>query len=278
MKAVKNILTIDVEDWFMDLDSSTWNNFESRVEKNTNKILKILEDSNNKATFFVLGYVGEQFPELIKDIYQRGHEIATHGYDHKGIGYQTPQQFEEDLTKAIKTLENIVKTKIDGYRACNFSLSKDTAWAIDIMKKNNLKYDSSVFPIKTPFYGISDAPIYPYRICSSNITKDSPEDTFLELPLSTYRLPLIHMNIPIAGGFYLRLFPYWFIKNLIKNMNKKNLEYICYLHPWELDPDQPRIKDLEWYHYYRLKTTEKKFIKLVNDFRFTSVKEWISNP
>lgn len=273
----KNILTIDVEDWFMDLESSNWNQYESRVVQNTNKVLKIIDESHNKATFFILGYIGEQFPELIKNIYERGHEIALHGYDHKDLNIQTPREFEEDLVKGKKILENIIKTKIVGYRACNFSLSQKTAWAIDIMKKYNFKYDSSVFPTQTPIYGVPEAPTHPYRISSLNIKKDFPNELFFEIPLSTYRLPFFPMNIPVAGGFYLRFFPYWWIRESIKKINKINKVFVCYLHPWELDPGHPRIKNLKWYHYYHLKTLEKKFIKLVNDFQFISIQEWMSN-
>jgi polysaccharide deacetylase family protein (PEP-CTERM system associated) len=160
-----------------------------------------------------------------------------------------------------------------GYRARQFSVSKKTSWAIDILKKNGLKYDSSVFPVKTPLYGVPDAPLYPYHIASSNIKRDNPEEDFLELPLSVYRIPIIHKNIPVAGGFYLRFFPYLFIKHAIKIINNKmNQPAIIYIHPWEFDPEQPRISDHKWYHYYRLSKTEQKFRKLLKDFKFTSVR------
>ena len=272
-----NILTIDVEDWYMDTDISTWDSYEDRVVPPTEKILEILDESNTKATFFVVGYVAEHFPELIEDIKDRGHEIGTHGYSHTSITHQTPPKFEKDLLKSIKILEDITKDKIRGHRACEFSIVEETAWAINILKKNGLKYDSSIFPVKTRLYGVSDAPLYPYRISSSNIKRNNPEEDFLEFPLSVYRVPVVHKNIPIAGGFYLRFFPYGFIKHAMKKINKKGQPAIFYIHPWEFDTKQPRIRELKWYHYYNLSNTEKKFRRLLKDFEFTSIRAWLEH-
>ncbi|MGB3459368.1 MAG: polysaccharide deacetylase family protein [Halobacteriota archaeon] len=274
-REVTNILTIDVEDWYMDTDISMWASYEDRIVQSTLKILNILDGRNTKATFFVVGYVAEHFPELIKDIKDRGHELGTHGYSHTSIRRQTPSEFEKDLLKSIKVLEDITKDKISGYRACEFSIDEKTAWAIDILKKNGLKYDSSVFPVKTHLYGVPDAPLYPYHIFASNIKVNNPEDNFLEFPLSVYKLPIVHKNIPVAGGFYLRFFPYWFIKHAIKKINKMGKHAIVYVHPWEFDLGQPRIKELNWLHYYRLISTERKFKKLLKDFKFNSIQEWI---
>jgi len=272
---VTNILTIDVEDWYMDTDISRWDSYEDRVVQCTQKILKILDETNTKATFFVVGYVAEHFPELIEEIKVRGHEIGTHGYSHTSIRKQKPSEFEEDLLKSIKILEDITKEKVKGHRACQFSIVEETSWAIDILKKNGLKYDSSIFPVKTHLYGVPDAPLYPYSISSSNIKIDDPEEDFFEFPLSVYRIPVVHKNIPIAGGFYLRFFPYRFTKHAITRINKGGQPAIVYVHPWEFDPKQPGIKELRWYHYYRLSSTEKKFKKLLNDFEFTSVREYL---
>jgi polysaccharide deacetylase family protein (PEP-CTERM system associated) len=215
-----NILTIDVEDWYMDTDISMWDSYEDRIIQSMQKILEILNETNTKATFFVVGYVAEHFPELIEDIKDRGHEIATHGYSHTSIKKQTASEFEEDLLKSIRILEDITKDKISGHRACEFSIDEETSWAIDILKKNGLKYDSSVFPVKTYLYGVPDAPLYPYHISSSNLKEEDPEVDFLELPFSFYKLPVVHKNIPVAGGFYLRFFPYLFIKHALKKINK----------------------------------------------------------
>ena len=266
-----NILTIDVEDYYQDTEFKNWKFYEDRVVQNTHKILNILSETNTKATFFVLGYVAEHFPELVETIKDEKHEIATHGYSHTPIEQQTPSEFEEDLLKSIRILEKITGDRVMGYRARQFSVSKKTSWAIDILKKAGLKYDSSVFPVKTPLYGVPDAPLYPYHISSSNIKRDNPEEGFLELPLSVFRIPIVRKNIPIAGGFYLRFLPYLFIKHAIKTINKMNQPAIIYIHPWEFDPKQPRISDHKWYHYYRLSKTEQKFRKLLKDFKFTSV-------
>jgi polysaccharide deacetylase family protein (PEP-CTERM system associated) len=268
-------MTIDVEDWYMDTDISTWDSYEDRIVLNTQKILEMLDKTNTKATFFVVGYVAEHFPELIKEIRDRGHEIGTHGYSHTSIRKQTPSEFEEDLIKSVRILEKISNEKIRGHRACEFSIGEETAWAIDTLKENGLKYDSSIFPAKTPLYGVPDAPLYPYSVSSANIKKEDPEEEFLEFPLSVYRTPIVHKNIPVAGGFYLRFFPYWFIKHAIKVINKMSKPAIFYIHPWEFDPKQPRIKELKWYHYYRLGSTERKFKKLLNDFEFTSIRRWL---
>ena len=272
-----NILTIDVEDWYMDTDISTWDSYEDRIVESTSRILRILDESNTKATFFVVGYIAENFPELIADIKDKGHEIATHGYSHTSIKKQTPPKFEEDLLKSIRILEDITKEKIKGHRACEFSIVEETSWAIDILKKNGLKYDSSVFPVKTHLYGVPDAPLHPYYISSSNIKIVNSDEDFLEFPLSVYTFPIVHKNIPISGGFYLRMFPYWFIKHAMKKINKMGQPAIFYIHPWEFDPKQPRIKELKWYHYYRLSSTERKFKKLLKDFKFSSIQEWKSH-
>ena len=274
---MKNILTIDVEDWYMETDISTWGSYEDRVVENTNKILKILKELNIEATFFILGYVAEHFPELVESIENENHEIATHGYSHKQITKQTPPEFEEDLLKSVKILERITTKRILGYRAREFTIVEKTSWAMDILKKNGLKYDSSIFPVKTHLYGVPNAPLYPYHISSSNIKGENIEEDFLEFPLSVYRIPIVHKNIPVAGGFYLRLLPYWFIKHGMKKINRMNQPAIFYIHPWEFDPKQPRIKELKWYHYYNLSNTEKKIKRLLKDFKFIPIREWIKH-
>ena len=270
-----NILGIDVEDWYCDLDIRCWGTFEDRIVESTNRVLAMLEHTNNHATFFILGYVAERFPELINRINSCGHEIATHGYDHTPLTKQTPKQFESDLLKSIAILVAITDKAVLGYRAPQFTIVKKTSWAIGILHKHGLKYDSSVFPTKTHLYGVPRAPLFPYHISASNIEIDAPGEQFLEIPLSVYRLPF-GVNLPIAGGFYLRLLPYVFIKHAIGKINKVGQPAICYLHPWELDTEQPRIRELSWYHYYRLASAEAKFERLLKDFRFVSVREYFN--
>ena len=277
MSQTLNILQIDVEDWYSDLDYKNWEHYESRINISINKVLSILQERNTQATFFLLGYIGEHFPEIVEKIKDENHEIGSHGYGHVPLTHQTPFEFEKDLVKSIKILEKIISEKILGYRAPLFTIVEKTSWAIDILKKNNLKYDSSVFPVKTHLYGVEGIPSLPYQISSQNIKKNFPEENFLEFPLSSYQVPIIHKNIPISGGFFLRFLPYWFIRHAIKKNNRANQPVTCYIHPWELDPKQPRINQLKWFHYYRLHSTEKKFKKLVKDFNFTSIKNWMTH-
>lgn len=270
MGDIKNILTVDVEDWYMNTDISRWEKFEDRVVDSTERILSILGDT--KATFFVLGYVAEHHPELISLIHEYGHELGTHGYSHKPIHSQTPDQFEEELLKSMEIIESITGVKVCGHRACQASVMKSTAWSIDIMKKCGIEYDSSIFPVRTPLYGVPDAPLFPYRISSKNICEDSEEGLY-EFPLSVRKLP--YKNIPIAGGFYLRLFPYWFIKNSIKKINEKGKPAVIYFHPWEIDVEQPKFPEFKRYHYYNLSAMEPKIKQLLKDFKFTSIREWL---
>lgn len=277
MEPVNNILSVDVEDWYMDTDSSNWNTYEDRIVSSTEKILSLLEEAHAKATFFILGYVAESHPELVEHIFEKGHEIATHGYSHKPITKLHPLAFEDDLLKSVRALQNITKEKIKGYRACQFSLCSESSWALDILIENGFRYDSSIFPVKTPLYGVPKAPLFPYHISSSDLTKADESSDFLEFPLSIYRIPFINFNIPIAGGFYLRLFPYCFIKRGIDGINRAGKPGIIYVHPWEFDVGQPVIKNYPWYRYYNLSRTERKFCKLLKDFKFTSIEDYLHN-
>ncbi len=270
-----NILQIDVEDWFCDLEPRQWDECEPRVLGATDTVLSLLKESNTKATFFILGYVAEKFPDLVKRIEAQGHEVASHGYGHRRISDQTPEEFERDVKKSINILQGITGRKIKGYRAPQFTVMKETVWALDILKKLGLEYDSSVFPVKTPLYGMPDAPLYPYRIGAADASRSA--SSLLEIPLSIYTVPLLDKRIPIAGGFYLRFFPYVLIRHAIRGLNKQGHVAVCYIHPWEFDPGKPRVDGLRWYHYYRLGGTEKKFRKLLADFTFTSTEEWIRN-
>lgn len=275
-----NILQIDVEDWYYDIDIKFWKYYENRIVQSTNNILKILKERNIQATFFIVGYMAEWYPELVEKIYDENHEIGSHGYSHAPITQQTPNEFEEDLLKSIKILEKITNDKVLGYRAPFFTIDERTSWAIDILKKCGLKYDSSIFPVKTHLYGVPDAPLFPYYISASNIKKNNPNGDLLEIPLSVYRIPVIKKNIPIAGGFCLRFFPYKFISYGIKKINKEQNPAVFYIHPWEFDPNHPKINALGWlsyyFHYHRLHITEKKFLHLLRDFKFSSSRNWVN--
>jgi peptidoglycan-N-acetylglucosamine deacetylase len=269
-----NILQIDMEDWYCDLDPGEWGKYEPRVEAATETVLSILKESGNRATFFVLGHVAEKFPGLVSKIDREGHEIASHGYNHRRIPDQTPEEFEDDVKRSIELLQSITGKKVKGYRAPQFTVMKETLWALDILKRQGMEYDSSVFPVKTPLYGIPDAPLFPYVIKTAEA---GDSKGLVEVPLSVYKPPALGKNIPVAGGFYFRFFPYFFLSYALRKLNREGNVAVCYMHPWELDPGKPRVEGLKWYHYYRLSAMEGKFRKLVRDFRFISTQEWIEN-
>jgi polysaccharide deacetylase family protein (PEP-CTERM system associated) len=265
-----NALGIDLEDWYhiCGIDSlpssEDTDSFISRAISNTEKILDILKRSEVRATFFVLGNLAEKFPSLIRKIASRGHEIASHSYFHKEIYKQTPDEFLNDLQKSREILKSITGKEIIGFRAPDFSIVKNSFWAVDILLKSGIRYDCSIFPVRHPRYGIPDAPRFIYKI----------REELIEFPPSTLRIA--GYNLPIAGGAYFRIFPYRFIKWAIGSINKEGFPVNVYLHPWELDPHQPKLK-LPWQrrftHYYNLKNTEDKFQRLLRDFKFAPIKE-----
>jgi len=269
----KNMMSVDLEDYFCDLPFETWSHYQSRVLKNTEIILELFEKNNVKATFFTLGYIAEKFPDLIKEIDSRGHEIASHSYAHLDIRKVTKEKFEDDLKKSVEILEKITGKKILGFRAPYFSIDKKSFWAMEILSKY-FKYDSSIFPVKTPLYGIKNAPrnIYKPNIINPIIT-DS-KSNLIEIPMATDRIPLIG-NIPIAGGFYLRFLPYFYMKYGLKKINKNENPFIFYIHPKDLDSEMPKIGEYTWHHYHNLKNSTKKFEKILNDFEFTTIKEYL---
>ena len=272
---ITNFMTVDLEDHYCDLPISQWSKFESRVEQNTHVILDLFEKYDVKATFFTLGYIGEKFPELIKEIIDKGHEIASHSYSHIDLRKHTKENIEKDLIKSINILEKIIGKKINGFRAPFFSIDQKSFSTMEIIAKY-FKYDSSIFPTKTPLYGIPNAPRFQYKLSLKNIIKEDKNGKLTEIPLSTYKFPLIR-NIPIAGGFYLRFLPYWLIKKGIKKINLSNNRAMIYIHPKDIDEKMPKIKEYNWYYYYNLKGGLNKFEKLLQDFNFSSIEKIVEN-
>ena len=268
---LKNILSIDLEDYFCDLPFELWANYKERVVKNTKIILRHLDSYKAQATFFTLGYIAEKHPELIEEIIAKGHEISSHGYYHKDLRKISPSEFEKELSDSIKILEKISGDKVLGFRAPFFSISKNNFHMLEIIKKY-LKYDSSIFPVKTSLYGIPDAPRYIYLMSNKNPLTEDKDSNFTEIPLATLKIPLIG-NIPIAGGFYLRFLPNSLIKIGIKKMNKDGHPAMCYIHPKDIDPNMPKIPQYDWHYYYGLNSAEKKFESLLKNFNFSSVRE-----
>jgi polysaccharide deacetylase family protein (PEP-CTERM system associated) len=264
-----NALTVDVEDYYMVSAFSDivkfedWHKYESRVENNTYKILELFEQQNVKATFFVLGWIAKHHPNLVKEIYSMGHEIASHGYNHRLIYHLTHEQFKEDVHKAKCILEDITGTQILGYRAASYSIVKRTLWALDILIEEGFVYDSSIFPVHHDRYGFPGADRFPHVIKRKN-------GTIKEFPPSTFKI--LGQNIPIAGGGYLRLFPLHLTKSMIKRINSKdNQPVTIYLHPWEVDTDQPRLNGRlrsKLRHYVNLRSTFPKLKTFLDEFKF----------
>ena len=268
------ILTIDVEEYFQ-VENFTpfiardrWGEQTSRLSIQMEKIFKILDEKKARATFFVLGWIAERHKVVIKRMLSMGHEVACHGYGHKLIYTQSRDEFREDIRKSKQILEDIIQGPVAGYRAPSFSVTENSMWALDILLEEGFAYDSSVFPIHRDRGGIPGANRFPYKI-------NGRQRSLWEVPISTGRW--FNQNIPYAGGGYFRFLPYWVIKHAVKSLNREGHPAIMYLHPWELDPDQPRVHQAsrlaKFRHYYQLEKTEMKLKKLLSDFRFGSIRE-----
>ena len=266
---VENILTVDVEDWFHIcgveelIPEARWPQLESRVTMNTLKILKLLSQRGVKATFFVLGFIAEGHSELIKKIVEAGHEIATHGYAHRRVYTMTPDMFREDLNKAISIISAITDQPIKGYRAPEWSIRDDSLWALDILLQEGLKYDSSMAPL--PIIGNQNYAKIPHRLIRE-------QGQLWEFPPLVATNPLV--NLPLGGGWGLRMFPYNLIRSTINKLNKQNQPVLIYFHPREFDLESPCIR-LPWNKRFvldaRFERAEKRLHRLLDDFRFTSV-------
>lgn len=271
---MQNAISIDLEDWFCvhnlsdAIRKEDWDACELRVLQSTNRLLSLFDKHETRATFFVLGWVAERLPELIRELEARGHEIAVHGYDHLLLTEISPQEFEDDLARALKVIEQCgVRSRPVGFRAPSFTMVKSTKdWALPILEKYEFKYDSSVFPIGFhPDYGMVDAPLSPYKITSG----------LYEFPMSC--LEIFGKRFPFSGGGYFRLFPYAYTKYCMQKVNEQGRPAVFYLHPWELDSEQPRVKNLSvsrrLRHYRNIDQTEFRLDKLLGDFEFTTIRE-----
>lgn len=268
-RPIVNAMTIDVEDYFhvsvFDgiVPRHEWARLESRVCNNTSRLLDIFASHCVKGTFFVLGWVGERHPELVRQIAAAGHEIASHGYGHRLVYDQTPSAFREDVRRAKRVLEDAVGTRVLGYRAPSYSVTPKSLWALDILIEEGYGYDSSIFPIRHDRYGIPLSPRHPYVL-------DRSSGHIIEVPASTTRMG--PANLPVAGGGYFRILPYGWTKWGISRVNgRERRATVFYLHPWEIDPDQPRLKAgflSRFRHYRNLADTERRLQQLLQDFRW----------
>jgi polysaccharide deacetylase family protein (PEP-CTERM system associated) len=265
-------MTVDVEDYFQVSAFDTivsragWDGFDSRVTRNTDRLLELFDQANVRATFFVLGWVADKWPALVRRIANAGHEVASHGYHHQLLYMLTPKQFREDVRAAKTSLENAIGRKVIGFRAPSYSVIKSTLWAVDVLIEEGHVYDASIFPIHHDRYGIPDAPRHAHVM-------QRPVGTLIELPASTARVA--GMNLPIAGGGYFRLLPYAWTRWGIRRVNRvEGKPVVFYIHPWELDPDQPRMDvgmTTRVRHYAGLGQTERRLRRLLQDFHFDSV-------
>ena len=270
MDPIANALSFDVEDYFhvSNFESivsfDDWGKFESRVENNTRKILDVLDEAKVTATFFVLGWVAENFPKLVRQIADAKHEVGTHSYRHRLIYTLDPKEFRADLRRSIDLVEQSSGQKVLGHRAPSFSVTEQSLWAIDVMQEEGLRYDSSVFPIRHHRYGIPGAPRAPYEIRSG----------FWEFPMATAKLG--KSNVPVAGGGYFRLYPYAVTRWGMQQMNADRLPAMVYLHPWEFDPEQPRLPasmQARFRHYNNLGKTAGRLRRLCQEFPFTTAQK-----
>jgi polysaccharide deacetylase family protein (PEP-CTERM system associated) len=273
-------MSFDVEDYFQvqafaDVcDRARWDGYESRVERNTNLILDLLAERSTHATFFTLGWVAERYPSIVRRVVAEGHELASHGYAHHRVDQQTPDQFRADIRQTKKILENATGTLIKGYRAATFSVGPTTPWAFQVLEEEGYDYSSSVYPVAHDNYSNPDAPRFAYR----------PKGTsrLWEYPISTVRLA--GRNIPCGGGGYFRVAPYAAFRRAIAHINEtEHQSAIFYLHPWEVDPDQPRPEGVSlksrFRHYLNLTRTVPRLKRLLQDFRWDRIdRVFAANP
>lgn len=272
-----NAFSVDVEDWYQvaDFDAvvggiDRWDGYESRVGRATDAVLALMDEAGAKGTFFVLTWNAERHPEIVRRIASSGHEVACHGYGHQLVYDLSPEQFRSDVTRAKATLEDLVGGPVIGYRAPSFSITARSLWAFDVLLDCGFRYDSSVFPVKDSLYGLPDAQRFPY------VVREHDGRRLLEFPITT--TPAFGRNLPLGGGGYLRMLPYGYLAWGMRRVNHDERQpAVVYVHPWEVDPGQPRMKTAGRRgfstHYVGLAATERKLRRLLRDFRFAPIRD-----
>jgi polysaccharide deacetylase family protein (PEP-CTERM system associated) len=277
---MKHAMTVDVEDYFQvaafapNIRYDDWEKWPMRVEANTHAILDLFEQKQIQATFFVLGWVAERCPTLVKEIQSRGHEIACHGMTHQLVYAQKPEIFREETFKSKALLEEITGEAVNGYRAASYSVTPKSLWAIETLIDAGFTYDSSIFPVHHDRYGMPGAPLNIHTAITEN------DKQITEFPLTSAQF--MGRRLPVAGGGYFRIYPYWFTRAMLKRAAREvEQPFIFYLHPWEVDPGQPRIPGASalsrFRHYTNLKRCMPRLEQLVSDFEFTTVKSVIDD-
>lgn len=265
---ITNAMTVDVEDYFQvsaferHIRREDWNHLECRIERNTDRILELFDARDVRATFFMLGWVAERYPALVRRIMERGHEIASHGYQHVRVTQQQPAEFRADVVRTKKLLEDISGAAVRGYRAASYSIGSKNLWALDVLQDAGYDYSSSIYPIRHDLYGMPEAPRFAFHHNGGSL---------LEIPVTT--VMLFGQKFPCGGGGYFRFFPYGFSRWAIRQVNAHDGKAcVFYFHPWEIDPGQPRQKNLSlktrFRHYVNLERMESRLVRLLHDFRW----------
>jgi len=270
---VKNAFTVDVEDYFQVegfakvIDRGTWDQFHTRVRASTAMLLEMLARRGICATFFVLGWVARKHPEIVREIAASGHEVASHGMSHRLVYTQTPAEFQGETRDAKALLEDLSQKPVIGYRAATYSITRRSLWALDILYEEGFRYDSSIFPMRHDRYGIPDAEPRPHVLTTPAGAR------LVEFPISV--LHYAGVTFPVAGGGYFRLFPYGFTRWALRRLNRRRQEFVFYVHPWEVDPGQPRIGAASaasrFRHYLNLDRCAQRLGQLLDDFEFDTM-------
>jgi len=265
-----HVLTVDVEDYFQveafaeTVKRESWDRYPSRVDANTRRVLDLFDEYDAKGTFFFVGWVADKLPELVREVHARGHELACHSYWHRTIYSLSPEEFREDTRRAKQAIESAAGVAVTGYRAPSWSITKDCMWALEILAEEGFTYDSSIYPIHHDLYGVPGAQRFPYTFAWANGMK------LREYPPATLRF--MRTNLPVAGGGYLRIFPAAYNEMAFRIFEKDYAQrVVVYLHPWEIDPDQPRIAaklKSRFRHYTQLKNMSSKIGRLLQRHKF----------
>jgi len=278
-ETITNAMTVDVEDYFQvaalasAIDRSDWDAIKPRVEANTNRILEIFEKADIRATFFVLGWIAERQQGLVRKIVDAGHELACHGYSHKLIYNQSRSEFAAETALAKNILEQISGTPVHGYRAASYSITGRSLWALDIIAEAGFSYDASIVPTRHDLYGIPGAKVSPYRLELENGL------SLIEFPPST--INILGFDVPVGGGGYFRVFPYTFSRWGMSRINESRRQpFSFYLHPWEIDPDQPRVRTnwkSRFRHYHNLHQFEPRLRRVLGEFKFGTMRSVVES-